>query len=219
MANTSCTVPVKPIGCGFDSQLSILLLYSNPAHQKFINRLVNFNKRIMTMLEYQIFVLNNIYNNCEIVVIGDSELVRPAKCRVIENQLASQTGEIDQVRLGLKNINNKNCLIFSGNSFLCKDTITNIVKGESSTLSTESENYPIGLRATNSYIDLISYSIPDNRWAEISFFANMEFNLLNAFVEEKEKGKLFLFEAINSIIDNGGKFKNFKDKGGVIYRL
>lgn len=219
IGNTSCTVPVKAIGCGQDSQLSILLLYSNPSHQKFITKLVNYNKKIMSILQYQIFVLHNTYKNCEIVVISNNDLEdRPKKCRFVENQLAKETGEVDQIRLGLKNIQNENCLIMSGNSFYTKETITNIVKVESSILTTELESYPIGLRATNNYVDVISYAIPDTRWAEIAFFANREFQQLENFVQKKDKGKLFLFEAINEIIDDNGKFKTIKDKDSILYR-
>lgn len=220
IGNTSCTVPVKPIGIGFDSQLSILLLCSSPFYKKFSNKIIEHNKKIVSVLESQVDALYNTYRNCEIVIITNDEIKnRPKRCRFVENQLANETGEVEQIRLGLKNIQNENCLIISGNVCYPKNTVTNIVKTESSILYSTNSTFPIGIRIDDSYTEIISYSIPENSWCEAAFFANNEFKELVNFAQDKQNSRLFAFEAVNHIIEKNGKFKSIKDKSDVLYRI
>ena len=63
----------------------------------------------------------------------------------------------------------------------------------------------VGCTIINNHVEHILYDLP-NKWAQIGYFVGKELQLLKQITFNPLNEKLLGFEAINEIINKGGKF-------------
>jgi len=167
--------------------------------------LLKFNNQLL--IHYQVETIKKQYNDVEIIFVSGFEhnkiLKHKTNFRIVENTTYFDSGEFEQVRLALQNIE-------SDNVFIVTDTTTNlnfnIEKRSKIYISNNAKENP-GC-TSQKYVEHIAYGIQNNITKGF-FFCKTELEMLKKYViENKEKKyKLFLFEIINDLISKGAKFK------------
>lgn len=161
-----------------------------------------------TYIEYQIKKIKEIFNDVEIIFISGLESFKIYKnksgFRIVENVNYYDSGEFEQIRLGLQNAE-------TDNIFLIPDNFTDFnheyTKISSVYLSTAKEAVNPGC-IYNEYVESICYGIP-NEINKSFFVTGNELVILKKYLYENQKIKnnFTSFEVINEIINKGAKFK------------
>jgi hypothetical protein len=214
-------VPIKPKGLEKDG-LSIIILSGSPGY-----RMRSYGPRCLLKDKYGVTILQNQTNSftifkpkAEIILVSGFELDKvvknkPAGVRIVENQLYEDTNEVEEARLGINNALYDNILLTFGdiyfNDFLIRDLAlkesTLVVDQKNSMLSDD-----VGVTVVDEYATIMSFAIRHPKWCRFAFFTGRELKLLKAFISDRNNNKLYLFEALNFIMEKGGKFKAFYTK-------
>lgn len=206
-----CVVPTRPNQSkkNYD-QLSVIILAASQGY-----RMKSYGPKSLlkasngkTILENQISNIKSIYKDCEIVVVAgfDADSIiknKPDNCRIVENQLYEESGEVEQLRLGLNNIENNKVLIINDGVHFNKESIKDITQDGSCLLVDEDQlsNDEIGVTIVDNKVTILSYAINDYKWCNISYFTGKELDMIKSFCSNREKKKLFMFECLNEILE------------------
>lgn len=170
-----------------------------------------------TLIEHQVKVLNNCFDNDLYIVIGheSSKIIKrifhKIKAHYIENPLYEETQSSESLRLVVNNNISDNLLAIHGDIYYNIHTFKNITFNESFIIIDSNNQLPskeVGVTINNDAASILSYDLP-TKWAQIVYFAGKEYKLLqNLCHKENNKVKRqLLFEVINTIINRGGRFK------------
>lgn len=176
-----------------------------------------------SLLERQLELLLKKFPNADILLsVGfQSELAikrAPDNIRIIENQLYEDTNDVEDLRLAINNSTNDRALLLYADLLFNRQTISKITeKGSGVVLSSDDEN-PIGCTTVENYITVLSYGLKE-KWAGITFLDKKEFNIVKDLVNDKSKSKMFLFEILNMLLEQGGKLYGYKNKGQQILKI
>lgn len=176
-----------------------------------------------TLVETQIQLLNKVFENPNIVVLTGfkhkkiKSILDPIDISTVENVNFELTNDLYNISLAISNFKlSKSILILPGN-ILLKATLFNNFNDEESQLWLTNEQQELGCIINEDKIQNVMWTL-SNYWSNISYFTNREFELLEEIAYKEENiNKLFLFEAINSIIDAGGIFKPIIKKQKIQY--
>lgn len=178
------------------------------------------------LLEHQIQAINHKYSNNEIVtVIGyetDKIIKRKIKgCRFVENSNYETTGEYEQLRLGLNNIDNDNVLVINGSLYFNHGSIRNTLTDHSYVTINNNAGAKLDVGTTHIDYDLsiLSYGLESNFWSEMAFFTGRELALLRNVVLDRDKNKFLFFEAINAVVDMKGKFQVYENTDTSLFKI
>lgn len=165
------------------------------------------------LIQHQINAIKSAIPNCEIILITgyESDKVakrRPKAIRIVENQNYETTNEVEDIRLGLNNAMNSNILLIPSDAFLTSSVLNNIHSDTCIMTSEEKPKYEIGATVVNNKVTILSLEIKKVKWCSILYFEEPYTDILYNFVSNKENSKLFLFEAINFIL-NKYEINNF----------
>lgn len=219
--------PVHPAGTKYsDINVSVLILAGAIGY-----RMKSYGPKSMltigekTVLDYQVESIKRVYPKSEIVIVigfGAEKIVKnkPNGVRLVENQLYENTGELTQLRLGLNNITENNIIIINGD-ILFNDKAISIVSSKSSLLIDQQNKLPeseIGAVVSENMVTNLSHGL-DKNWCNICFVTGKELQHLRRFVNNRDKEKLFFFEAINYLIERNGKFSALSPDKMSVYRI
>jgi choline kinase len=202
------TAPTRPPGMGKDeNRLSIIILGANPKYRmRSYGPTPLFKlKSGKTLIQHQVDVLSEYYPNSDIILVTgfESDRVikhRPNNCRIIENQLYDDTGEFEQIRLGLNNITTDYALIL-GSVYFTSDNLDGLTKGGPNALIDSNEDSSIGVHIVNNKVQHCSYALNKRKWLEAIFLGKWELDMLRKIVSNVDKNRLFAWEAINQLVD------------------
>lgn len=218
-------VSIRPTIEEKHSNISVVLLaarygyrmksFGTPCHYR------NFKKQ--TLLENQIKTILSIYPSAEIVVVTGyqiKKLVRQReKYRLVENIRFQETNEIEDIRLALNNVLNRNILIISGDVYFNKYAIKNL---NDSCLIFDTKNqiksYDVGITTMGGEATTLAFDL-HKTWCHITFFTDKEFDLLYNFCQKFENNRMFLFEAINQLIEKGAIFKVREPNNMLVFKI
>ena len=172
------------------------------------------------LITYQVDMLNKHFPNNEIILVcgHDAEKVMnnsPNSIIKIHNEKYEENNVVRSIGLGLRACTTERVLIIYGDLLFNNATFDNIIL-EDSTLLLEKEGLfsesSVGCTYDeNQYAEQLLYDLP-NKWVQIAFFTKKELSLLKTTVWNREKDKLFGFEAINEIINKNGRIKTLIPK-------
>jgi choline kinase len=177
------------------------------------------------LIEHQISVINNTFNNPEIIgVFGVSfdKIIKKlnGKLRIVENQLHETTNNAESLRLAINNSMMDNILFFHGDLYFEQQMFDNISFTKSFLLIDNGDHfneYEVGVTTESKKVSILSYGLND-KWCQIAFLTGRELkiarNLFAKFSEDDKK--LLSFEVINKIIDLGGSFDFHINKTPII---
>lgn len=177
-----------------------------------------------TLLEDIITTIYKTFPKAEIIVVTgiNTSLLIPyrTKFRIVENQLFDSTRDGESIRLALNNIHHEDILIINGNIFFNKPTIDSI--GKTSSLIYESNGQlpstEVGMTVVNNEITMLEFGL-DKKFTDICFLSRENTDKLYEIVCNPKNSKLFLFELINKMIDNGSVFEAINPGGMKILKL
>jgi choline kinase len=173
--------------------------------------LINIAKNL-TIIEYQISLLKDRFPHATIILVSGYESLKvmdktPSGIVHIENINFSTTNNLKSVAIGLRASITNHVLIINGDLVFNNDAISynfntdSVVLIDDSNTMTDNE---VGCTINNKYLENIMYELP-NKWAQIAYFTADELRLLKKIAYNPLNEQLFMFEAINKIIDCGGK--------------
>lgn len=198
--------------------LSIIILSSSPGYRmrQFGPKCLIKDKHSVSILHHQTAMFQMEFPHCEIIVVGGFECDKivknkPEVVRIVENQRFEELNEVEDLRLGINNCLYEKLLVVFGDIYFLPQTIKDIAQKESVLVTDSNKKMledDIGTTVVDNYITITSLAIENPKWAKIAYFAEKEFKLLKQFVSNRDNNKLFMFEAINYILDKKGSFKN-----------
>jgi len=78
----------------------------------------------------------------------------------------------------------------------------------------------VGLTVIDGYATILSLALAKPKWCKTVFLRDKELRLFKQFVLDKQNNKLFLFEALNFIIERGGELQvKFSNASGNIVHI
>ena len=134
----------------------------------------------------------------------------------IENERFEETNVCHSIGIGLKAATTNRVLIIYGDVVMNKNALdTKLNKGSSLIIDSSGTmtSNEIGCTINKSgYIEQLLYDLP-NKWAQIGFFVDKELEMLKQITWNPENERHYGFEAINEIINDGGKFRAVAPNG------
>lgn len=168
-----------------------------------------------TLLEHQIYHLQNNFHNSEITVVVGNAATKIIKrvdtnIRIIENQLYENTNSFESLRLAINNIVGDNVLFLHGDLIFNQKTFEGLSYDKSFVLIDKNEQFSereVGITQTNKKVNIFSYGLP-TKWCQIAYITGREFSILKQICHKNnaEHKKMLTFEALNKIINKGGQF-------------
>lgn len=162
------------------------------------------------VIDYQLKIIEKILPNSKIILVSGFEsnvlmTNTPDNILKIENEKYEETNVVRSIGMALRLVND-NALIIYGDLIFNEEclkiidyTKSNIIAGD--IMSDEEIGCTIG---ENNLLENMIYDLPI-KWGQIAFFKDKELKLLKQISWNPENFHLFGFEAINRIIDYGGK--------------
>lgn len=168
------------------------------------NSLKEYNKE--TILSYQINAIKNIHGNAEIIVVTGVENNKIVKqkngFRILENVNFYDSGEFEQIRLGIQNAETENI-------YIVPDDMLDFQKMQQERSTVFLSNGQTGGPGCiyNEYVRNIAFGIP-NDISKAFFLHGEELRITKKYLadNQKTKNKLMSYEIINEVINKGGKF-------------
>lgn len=190
------------------ANMTVVILGSRPinrAKTMGIHYLLPLNNH-KTLLEYELNEIRTSFPKAEIVFVGGYEIDRIIKkkytnVRFIENVKYEENNELEDVRLALNNILNKQVLFITHDAKFSFQTFNQITLG-STTLEYAIKNPTtdlIGIRSNNNYVECLSFH-ENSKWPGIIYLCGKELELLQQYASVRSNGSHFLFEAVNYIL-------------------
>jgi choline kinase len=180
-----------------------------------------------TVLSNQIETINNVYENCDIILTTGTQTDRiakdkPKQCRIVENQLYETTGEFEQLRLALNNCVTEEVIIINGIIFFDEQSIKEIVNKNNFNILVHKnmmKDNEVGVTIVDNIATIFSYSISDYKWCNIMYIKGNDLKMLKSIVNNRENSKLMTFEAINIMLSKKVKINTIFSKSNVIVKL
>jgi len=168
----------------------------------------------LTIIQNQLNILSQKFRYYEVILVVGFQAYRvmkntPQDIIKIENERYAETNVCRSIGMGLRAATTNRVLIMYGDLVLNKYALnTKFNKGsslliDSSNTMTDNE---VGCTISNGMVEQILYELP-NKWSQISFFVNKELDMLRQITWNPDNERLYGFEVINQIIDQGGKFR------------
>lgn len=168
----------------------------------------------LNLITHQLNVIREAVPLNEIVLVCGHQAEKvmnntPNDIVKIHNENYETTNVLRSIGLGLRACTTDRVLIVYGDLLFNQETLSNAQLEESSVFI---DKY--GLLTSDSVgcthdenlvVEQLLYDLP-NKWAQIMFVANRELALLKNVAWDRDKDKLFGFEAVNEIINKNGKF-------------
>lgn len=177
------------------------------------------------MLETQIKSIRQIYPKSDIIITGGYQIEKVLKfksdnIRVVENQFYNETNEVEDVRLALNNTNSKHIITISSDLIFNKYAVSNLTTNPTLVFDSKMQlrDSELGITVINKKVERIDLVLDEKKWCHISFFENRSLYLLNKLCN-KTNNKLFLFEIINQIINDGCIFNGIEPNGMLIKKI
>ena len=168
----------------------------------------------LTVLQNQLNIIGKKFRYYEIILVVGFQAFRimsetPQDIIKIENERYEETNTCRSVGMGLRAATTNRILIINGD-LVFNENALNAKFNKGSSLIVDSSNTmtpnEVGCTITNGLVDQVLYELQP-KWSQISFFANTELEMLKKITWNPDNERLYMFEVINQIIDNGGQFR------------
>lgn len=140
---------------------------------------------------------------------------------MVENVDYENTNTFEELRLGLNASTRSRVILIHGDLIFNSQTLKNIDKNGSCLVvdsKDQIEKTEIGVTEVEGHITIMSYGLTP-KWSYIAFLDEREKKIVQRVCKDREKKKLFAFEAINQAIEKGARFKCVEPKGMKIRKI
>lgn len=229
MVRNRCISHPKNKGENVSAELSIVILaagsYRNFKRSVSIIQLADGT----TIVQKQVEALKKAYPLADItVVVGhDSDSVidylsnNMPDIRIIHNERFSDTNNSRSLNLAIMAGQKNNLLVINGDILFDYDYIKNAVGLNSCLLIDKTKQITddeVGVISHEGILTSISHGLP-NIWSQILFVTGNELSLIKSAISNKKNHMKYLYEIINSVIDEGGVFATQNQSIGYIKEL
>lgn len=171
------------------------------------------------LINRQISYINNVCPNTQIAVVCGFESEKlfnhlPTNIAKLENSTFYSTNVCKSISIALRAFESyDHMLLVMGDLFFNEEAIKKIDFGNSCVIISETMNKEeVGCIIQEDKKRLLNMSYDTNpKWGQIAFLKNKELELFKKFVFKENNKSKMAFEAINYVIDKGGKIKTIKD--------
>ncbi len=174
-----------------------------------------------TIISRQLNIIKKSFKEYEVILVTGFESDKlmnktPNSIIKIENTNYETTNVIKSIGIGLRATLNDRVLIVYGDLVFTPNTLR--MPLETSTLLLDNSGLmkkeEVGCSSQGDTLEHMTYQQP-KKWAQIAYFTGRELELLRRISYNKNNTMLFGFEAINKIMNMGGKFKVYSSKSKV----
>ncbi len=215
---SNATRNITPIKVAWKKQkISIIILAAGEA-----NRMKSQGPRPLlrittskNLITYQLDIIEKCIPICEIVLVCGYEADKvmdntPDNIIKVENENYHTNNVLRSIGIGLRAVTTDKVLLLYGDLLFNIDTLANI-RLEESCVFIDSANLfsldAVGCTFNkDSCAEYFSYDLP-NKWVQMAFLTGRELQIIKHFSWNKEKERLFGFEALNEIINQNGVLK------------
>ena len=171
------------------------------------------------ILQRQLSIMDETLVSYNLILICGFEAEKmisssPAGAIKVENELYEDTNIARSVAIGLRSIPNcDRLLLVNGDLVFSKNAISSIDYSRSSILASNdymSDNEVGCIVNSRGNLENMMYDLP-KKWAQIAYFQDKELDMLRSIACNRKNRKMFMFEIINKIIEEGGIFKCVED--------
>ena len=223
MTRTKCTTQAKTKKKILQPFITVVMICDKPAHRMKSygpTPLIQLNKKKQKLIDQQIDILQNTFENFEIIVCCGEDSRKISKyvyskhsnvnIRIIENQIAQNSNSCESLRICLNNTGNNNILVMSGYTKLNKGLFRNFDFDNSHVIATKSfaKGFDIGLNI-GSANTAEHFSFGANLcWLETAYFkGNTIIDNFIRILSQEEYKKKFIFEGLNTLIQENNTIK------------
>ncbi len=174
-----------------------------------------------SIIERQLKSIKKYLPTANIILVAGFDAVKlmnhtPDYLVKIENERFETTNVVRSIGMGLRACSH-DVMIMYGDLVFNDLALQTINLNRSSLLvgPTIMGDKEVGCIVTKDKVENLMYDLP-NKWGQISFFKGRELKLLKEICWTPHNFNMFGFEAINQIINNGGKFTSCSDPGVTI---
>jgi choline kinase len=172
-----------------------------------------------SVLTRQIGLLRKRYKKAEFIVVVGFQADRlikqiPEGIKIIENDLYEATSVMRSIGLALRIATNPKVLIVYSDLVFNQAALEGLTKGGSAVLVDSKSNLTseeVGVTIVNGEVTRFSYDL-QTKWAQILFLTGLELKLFKTLAFDREKRKIYTSEALNAIIEIGGRIKAIEPK-------
>jgi len=222
---SSCIAPTRPVK--HQEPITIIILAANIGYgmKSYGPRsLLTINDQ--TFLDYQTSIIKQVFPNSDIILVtgfmADRVIKKcPSTIRIVENQLFETTNEIEQLRLALNCTLTNSVLILKDNIVFNTDTLKTLALQESCIIydnNNQLDSSDMGVRIIDEYATFFSYDIPI-KWCHIIHLKDKEFKMIKTFCNNRNNSRLYLFEALNIMLNKIEKIKAIQPIGMEITKI
>lgn len=145
-----------------------------------------------------------------VVGFGAEKIIEsvPRYISIVQNERYEETNVIRSIGLGLNASTGNKVVIIYGDLYFDPSVLKNFYHSKSAVLIDGRRNMgegEVGCTIYDKQLENMTWNLP-NKWAQIALFQNYELDLLREIANDMDRERWFGFEAINSIIDDGGIF-------------
>ena len=212
MAKGRCVTGTRRPGKTNNEGISVIVLCGNMGY-----RMKSYGpKALLAFSDGSLLIdrlLENVstcFPNSEIVVgVGfeaDKVMARlPQGIHAVENQLYEETNDLEQVRLCLNVCTKNNIIIINGDIIFNNIALDKLTKhGSSVVVSKDMGENEIGVTVVDDRVTIFAYDLP-LKWCNIVYLTGKELVTFKKICKDRDRGKWYVFEALNQIVEKGGK--------------
>jgi choline kinase len=166
----------------------------------------------ITVIEHQISIFRKAFHNPQIILVVGHDAYKimsntPDDIIKIENENYETTNVIRSIGMGLRATHQKHVVVAYGDLVFNEETVK--VGVDKSLLIVDSgspkDKKIIGCTVSDSTINHLDYDLT-NHWKQIMVLTGKELKLFKKVAWNPANSHLFDFEAINQVINDGGRF-------------
>lgn len=178
-------------------------------------------KKEKTILDFQLDILKTKFPNSNIILVSGFQSVNlmqnsPSSLIKIENESYENNNVARSIGIGLRATHKGKVLVVYGDLVFNKKCLDCLDYNHSCILASNEimKKNEIGciVNPKNFFLENMMYDL-ELKWGQISLFTGHELKILKEVCWNPQNYNLFGFEAINKIMQYGGKFKVRTEKG------
>jgi len=202
---------VTSFSVGTDRYSVIILATSIPERMRNLgNRsLLPITDKI-SLIDKQVEYISHIFPNAEIILVAGFEADKlmnhvPVGIIQVENEKYSEVETVRSLSIGLRAATRDHIIFIYGHTAFQRDILSSISNKSALLINNYEHNtLNIGCCINNDIVENLHFDLP-NKWSGIGIVSGLELRLLKSFCWNRSKDNLFIFEALNSIINSGGQ--------------
>ena len=172
-----------------------------------------------TVIERQTQLIREVFPNSQIILVSGFEANKlmnraPNGIISIENERYLETNVLRSIGIGLRACIHDHVIVLYGDLVFNQELLEfplnkSCVLHSTTEIVTETE---VGCTINDGKLENMFYGLP-NKWFSVLYLTGKELKLFKTIAFDKQKEKMYGWEAVNETIESGGEFMAYSPKG------